>query len=775
MDCEKCGLCELTNNIGISGSGEKNPDIMIVKDYPEMTISPGVKFIINTLETNGIKAKFYITSAIRCKPPYEYRVKAKEIKACRECLIEEINKINPKYVLLLGDTAYRSIFNKVGIMKARGSLYEIDKIKYFVSISPMAALKYPKMMPNLQADLLKFSRLYKGINDNLESKMKWMLVDTIAKFKICFKELLEAKVISYDIESNGINPIAQDAKIYCLGLATEKQAFVIPMDYPNNIFLRKGLKDKVIKKLKIALEGKKLIAHNGKFDNKWLRVHCNWDVKQTFDTMLASHLLNENRLHGLKPLSKTYCGASNYELPQPINPAETTLEELAKYNAYDVFYTIKLYKMFREQLLEDKRLVTIFTKLIMPASKALELVELEGAYINPTQYKETSEKLTNEIKILEIELNAIAGNAINWNSTQQVGKLLFQELKLPVLEKTPTGNPSISSENVLPRLRKYHPIIEKIEKFKEQVKLNQFIASWGKLMDSNSRIHPNFKLIGTVTGRLSCVEPNLQQVPRDVMLRSLITAPKGWILIESDYSQVELRVAAMLANERSMKMAYQTGQDIHAKTASAVMGIPIEQVSKVDRKKAKAVNFGFLYGMSAKKFREYARDKYGVDLNEEEAFEFRKRFFDLYPDLLSWHERQRRIVAKYKYVRSPIGRMRRLPEIDSPDKGVKAEAERQSINSPVQGFASDLCLYSLVRISREIPRNKFKPIGLVHDALLGLVKEEYLDEVCNQVKAIMIDSKTVEQVFNTQITVPIEVELKYGAWGSGIVWEKNKS
>ena len=240
-------------------------------------------------------------------------------------------------------------------------------------------------------------------------------------------------------------------------------------------------------------------------------------------------------------------------------------------------------------------------------------------------------------------------------------------------------------------------------------------------------------------------------------------------MCEADYSQAELRIAAIMSGDPTLKMCFQTGIDVHQKTASNVMGVPLEEVTKDQRKKAKAVNFGFLYGMSAKKFREYARDKYGVDYTEEEAIETRQRFFESYFALPTWHDRMRRLVKKYGYVRSLIGRKRNLPDIYSSDKKLAAEAERQAINSPVQGLGSDFNIYSLVRMAHTLDMSRIKIVGTVHDAILFEVRNDYLEEAVPIVVDIMTDMEHIERVFKTQITVPIDVEVKAGPWGSGEV------
>jgi DNA polymerase-1 len=798
-ECDLCGLGDTTEHVCVMGNGPKNAKIMVIGEAPgaseERTGKPfqgrAGQLLDKLLADNGInRDDVYVTNVVHCRPPENRTPSNQEMKACKPYLDMEISAVNPEYILCLGATAYKAIFNKSGIMEARGSLLEKDGRKYFLTIHPAAALRQPRMAPYLETDIHKFAEVTRGMVPS-EDNIEWTYVDNMEKLRNCFSDLFKSVELVYDFETHTTDPV--NGYIYCLGIATEHHNWSIPFNYMDSTWPMESEPKmmKIFKKIfadKNAEPKKKIVAHGGKFDGKWFETKGGFRVRLTFDTMLAAHLLDENRLVGLKPLAKIYFNASNYEISFPIAELKGVSQEqirtfeakskktpdiktLCKYNAYDCHYTRLCYHKFKKELKEDNKILTIFKKWTMPASNVLQRIELGGVYVDFEKYQGVMEELNTKTDELLNKLNEISENKVeNWNSTQQVAKYLFDYLKLPILETTASGAPSTSGESVLPRLVDKHPVIQALLDYRENIKLQQFIASWGESMDKDHYMHPTFKIHGTVTGRLSCVEPNLQQVPRDPLLRSLITAPEGWTLVEADYSQAELRVASMMANEPTMKMAYQAGQDIHLKTAAAIMGVPPEKVSKADRKKAKAVNFGFLYGMSAGKFKDYARDKYQVNLTDKEARDFRARFFELYPVLLNWHERQRQLARKFKYVRSPIGRKRRLPEVDSPDKKLSSEAERQAINSPVQGTASDLCMFSMIRLCKEFKPDVFRPIGLVHDATLSMVRNDRLYEIAGRIKEVMQDMDTVEKVFGCRITVPIVADVKIGPWGKGKDW-----
>ena len=327
-----------------------------------------------------------------------------------------------------------------------------------------------------------------------------------------------------------------------------------------------------------------------------------------------------------------------------------------------------------------------------------------------------------------------------------------------------------------------HKVIDLLlERVKWQKYSSSFFSAYQEQVDENDRIHTTFKLTGTVTGRLSSGKAdqdkvtgrvqnrgvNLQQVPRDAFVRGIFGAPPGWAFIECDYSQIELRVAAFVADEPTMKHLYNTGQDIHMTMAMRMTGKPAHLVTKEERKKAKAVNFGFLYGMGWFKFISTAWENYGVRVTEAEAKAFRKAFFDEFPMLLRWHAKQRMMAHKYGRVQSPIGRIRHLPDINSEDKGVVAEAERQAINSPVQSFASDMAVMALVRINQDFKRRglRARSVGTVHDAINFEAPYEELPIVVPLIKWHM-ENVPIEKWFGVHLDIPIVGDCKIGKrWG----------
>jgi DNA polymerase I-like protein with 3'-5' exonuclease and polymerase domains len=316
---------------------------------------------------------------------------------------------------------------------------------------------------------------------------------------------------------------------------------------------------------------------------------------------------------------------------------------------------------------------------------------------------------------------------------------------------------------VLLELRDEHPMVELlIERRKWAKQESTYTRPWVNqiLTTRQRRIYPNYNITGTVTGRLSS---NLQQIPRDNFIRGIITAPKGWTLIEADFSQIELRIAAMVSHDPAMMAVYQRGEDLHTLMASAITGKPPEFITKEERSRAKAANFGFIYGMGWRNFGGYARQQFGIVVTPEQAQHYRTSFFLRFPGLVNWHDSQRRQAQVLGYVDSPIGRRRRVPAVRSADKEMRAEAERQAINSPVQGFASDLTLMAMkafddAQHSQLLDSGQVRLLGNVHDSLLFEATDDYAPVVAPQIKMLM-ETLPIEELFGYTPPVPIVADV----------------
>ena len=796
MTCKECGLYVHSAPPCIPGSGNKRADIMIVnsnaKDIDENNHEATMdKALRSHLMDVGIDPeKVYYTNLIKCRTPYGTKLKISEIKKCKLHLDKEINEVKPRFILLLGAQALKA-FSNDSITGTNGIAKEGPNFKYMASYAPGIIYRDVGKTPYVIQAFNNFADMVNGSTRELP-ELNLKIISNLKQLNSAFRylKLKGYKKLTYDIETTGLNRFKDYVNL--LGFGNDRVQYIIPLNVKYSPLRNKRIAQKKLVRLwveKFEELTHERIAQNGKFDDLFLGYHFGVKPIITFDTMLASHALDENTPNGLKENAVKLCNAIDWDIDKNLKKGniktKKDYDNYLTYLGYDIYYTFKLYGVLKKQLRKDPPIEKIFNHIYMPASRVYEESEEHGVPIRREKFTEAEAHIHLKLKAVRKKLKRYK-KIINWSSTQQVGKLLFEELKLPVMEETDTGNPS-TAESALMRLRDLHPIAQLILDYRGiKIQLTHFIEGWIDRM-FDGKIYPKFKLNGTVTGRTSCTDPNLQQVPRDKAIRTLIgNVRPGWKFVEADYSQAELRIATMMSGEREMRRIYVEGGDIHDATYNIVSGEDINDekdpaVKKEKRKKAKAVNFGFLYGMGWKKFKDYARDTYGIKLTEAEAKQYRARFFDTYGDLADWHIRQRRIVKAQGQVRSLIGRLRRLPDINSSDQGKRAEAERQSINSPVQGFGSDLTLLGLIESmgyakyyhkKLKLNRDKCVSIGTVHDAVLWLVQEDYLSEFVPKVKAIMENPKALVEVFNFKTDIPIVVDIEIGdAWGDTIGWE----
>jgi uracil-DNA glycosylase family 4 len=782
-DCELCPLHRTAQHVCLMGRGAIPARVMVLGEAPgEREDDVGKPFqgrsgklLDSLLEKAGLsRDKIYLSNAVKCRPPENRTPKQKEVKACSVYLQKEIEEVRPKFVLLLGATALKACVGKAKITELHGSPIYKDGITYFPTFHPAAALRDPKRLPMLEYDIEQFAKVLKGqALKTPEQEAKYKTVETDEDFIEMLEDIQVSKDVSFDSETTGLDRFMENGAINIVSIATDNNLWVWVLNHPKGSVSWKNKKKKqkrmftdVAEALVTGRKPKEVYAQNGKFDNLWFTAEYGVRFRMTFDVMLAHHLIDENMPASLKFLARHYLKAPNYDIDNKTKLGKGDLPKLMLYAALDAKYTRELGIMFKRKLQEDDASYKLFRKLTMPSSRNYEIIENNGVYVDTPKMAEVKEKLEEKIEECLAKLEKHAGEEINWNSPQQINQIFFNKLKLKPRGRTPGGDPS-TAESFLLQMRDDHPIIETLLEYRGAAKLHSsFIEGWENRMHNECWLHPKFKIGGTVTGRPACEDPNLQQVPRDKTIRSLIGAPDGWVNFEADYSQVELRVAAALSGEREMLRIFQTGGDIHRATASAISGVPEDEVTDEDRKKAKAVNFGFLYGMGWRKFIDYARDKYGVKLTDKQSRDFRRRFFERFSDLPGWHDRQRRVVRALGQVRTLTGRIRHLDTIYSEEKGKQAEAERQAINSPVQGFAAEMTLMAIDAIHREFDLTQVQLAGTVHDAVLGRVPKRKARIYLRRIKEIMEAPPLLEE-FGIDLPVPIIVDVKMGNWGVG--------
>lgn len=562
-----------------------------------------------------------------------------------------------------------------------------------------------------------------------------------------------------DIETTGLNRYKDKVTWVGIGLSRTLEddihkMYIFDASKPSHVEKFK----EVVQKLR---EHKvKTVFQNGKFDTLFLEEVYGVKIPIHEDVMLLATAYDLAAEHGLKDMAKRYLGVPDWDIPKK-QKLSGDKSSVVPYLKLDVTYTWKLLQYFYGVVTEQQ--LKIYNKLLKPAYLAYRDVERNGAYIDTTKLKEVRADFDKREKEQLKKLKA--KHDINWNSAPQIQQALFVDEGLPILEKSEkTGKPSAGA-SVLKRLAADgYETPQLILDYKATNTLNKmFLNRWENDLGSDKRIHPSFGLTNVRTGRTSCQNPNLQQVPREYAVRSLFNAPKGRLFFEADYSQLELRIAAEYAHDPTMLNIYKTGGDIHTSTAKLMTGG--REPTKEERGKAKAINFGFLYGMSAKTFVSYAYDSYGVVFTRGEAEHVRALFFAKYSRLLPWHHEQELLCEALGGVANKFGRFRKLPNIYSDNIGERNSAVRRAINTPVQGTGSDLLISAMTEINRRYKKEGVKIVGTVHDSILGEFREEDKDWIVPEIKRIMLHPPVLDD-FGVELSVPLDVDIGVGAWGT---------
>lgn len=506
------------------------------------------------------------------------------------------------------------------------------------------------------------------------------------------------------------------------------------------------------------------VGQNLKYDIKVLHKY-NIQVKgKLFDTMLAHYLINPDMRHNMDILAETYL---NYT-PIPIdallgkkgksqlNMRDIPLEKQTEYAVEDADITLQLKEHFEKELGEANT-QKLFDDIEIPLLRVLADMELEGINLDEQFLNSLSEKLDNDIKTLEANIFKEAGEEFNIASPKQLGKILFDKLKLvDKPKKTKTGQYA-TGEDILSLLAKDHDIIQHILEYRGLAKLKSTYvdALPTQVEPSTGRVHTDYMQTVAATGRLSSNNPNLQNIPirtergRQVR-KAFIPRNENFILLAADYSQIELRIIAALSEEENMINAFKHGEDIHASTASKVFNVPLEEVTREQRSNAKTVNFGIIYGVSA----------FGLsnqtDLSRGEAKDLIDTYYATYPKLRRYISEQIEFARHHGYVQTVSGRRRYLKDINSGNAVVRGAAERNAVNAPIQGSAADIIKIAMINIHKKLDEGQFKTKMLlqVHDELVFDVYKPELEDIKKMVKTEMESAYT--------LTVPLIVDLGVG-------------
>ena len=589
-----------------------------------------------------------------------------------------------------------------------------------------------------------------------EVNSKYQCILTEAELDTLIKKLSKAKIIALDTETDSLDFTV--ANLVGISISAQAgEAAYIPIQHDYEGAPKQLSKKMVIEKLKPLLEKVPVVGQHIKFDRNVLAQHGLELNNIGSDSMLMSYVLDSTATrHNLDAMARFYL---NYETTtyeevagkgvKQITFNQVNLESGSHYAAEDADITFRCYELLKEKLSQKPELEKVLSEIDLPMIKVLSEVEQNGALIDPEVLRIQSNNLGQRISGLEEKAFSEAGKEFNLASTKDLREIFFEEMNMPVMKKTPGGQPS-TDESVLQDLARDYELPKILLEHRTLAKLkNTYTDSLPEqISPTTGRIHTSYLQAVTTTGRLSSADPNLQNIPIKTeegrMIRNAFVAPKGQKLLSIDYSQIELRIMAHLSKDKGMIKAFKNGEDIHSATAAEVFGNPGEAASEEDRRSAKAINFGLIYGMSA-----FGLGK-ALGIPRNMAQEYIDSYFAKYPGVKLYMEQTKEIAREKGFVETLFGRRLYLPGIHS--GRTRQAAERAAINAPMQGTAADIMKIAMINIQDWLEKEnaKAKMILQVHDEVILEVATKEADSVALKISEIMSQA--------AQLSVPLEVE-----------------
>ena len=564
-------------------------------------------------------------------------------------------------------------------------------------------------------------------------------------------ELIEvmkkAPYISFDTETTSLDYM--NAELVGVSIALKpNEAFYIPINH-NYEGVEKQLEEHfVLEALKPFLESDEIpkIGHNLKYDRHILQNLGIYLKGKLLDTMLFSYVNNSTiTRHNLDAVSKRYLNINptSYEDvagkgAKQIPFSEVSIEVASEYASEDADISLKLYEHIEPLVQKETKLAKLYSEIEGPLIYTLGDIERNGVLIDSEKLNEQSKELEAKILKLEQKVQKSAGEDFNLGSPKQLQEILYEKLGLPVIKKTPKGQPS-TAESVLQELSMDFPIVQDILSYRAISKLKStYTDKLPKMVNSNTgRVHTSYHQAVTATGRLSSSDPNLQNIPirseEGRRIREAFIAPDGYKILAADYSQIELRIMAHLSRDQGLMDAFAKGQDIHQATAAEIFSTNIDEVTANQRRSAKAINFGLIYGMSA-----FGLSKQ-LQITRAEAQNYIEQYFDRYPQVKHYMDETKQSAKKMGYVETVFGRRLYLADIESSNYQRRQYAERSAINAPMQGTAADLIKMAMILLHQKIREESFeaKIIMQVHDELVIEVNENQSDELSEITTSVM--------------------------------------
>jgi len=693
--------------------------------------------------------------------------KAHEIKQNkrRETIIANKDKalISKKLVTLEKKVPIK---NKIEEFKFK--IIDKDKLYKFLREMEFNRLLSSVISSHGEPDILKNNKNSNILEKKLSiSSKNYHLIKNEDEIDGWLKEAEETGEIAIDTETTSLDP--HMAGLVGISLSTKiGKACYIPLGHKNAKCLNK---EKIIRKLKPIFEDKsiKKIGQNIKFDFIILR-YQGIEMNSMEDTMLMSYVLdagkNRHNMDALseihlnhKPISfKDIVGSGKKE----INFSEVEVNKAMNYAAEDADITYRLFKIFQKNLKLEK-LINIYELFEKPLIKILAQMEINGIKVDSLFLESLSKKFDKKIKKLENDIYKIANKEFNIGSPKQLGEIIYNDLKIAVLKRTKKGGFATSASVLEDLSFKGHKFPKLILDWRQVSKLKNTYtdALREHVNDKTKRVHTSFLLAATTTGRLASSDPNLQNIPikseDGKEIRKAFIAEKGHTLISADYNQIEMRILADLADVKELKKAFKNDEDIHSLTASQVFNIDINKVDQDTRRKAKAINFGIIYGIS-----QYGLAKQ-IMVSNNEAESFLKSYFLKFPEIKEYMNRTIKFCRKAGYVNNIFGRRSYISGINDKNYNVRNFQERAAINAPIQGSAAEIMRLAMIRLNKKIKDVKIRMLLQIHDELIFEVPNNQVKNLCEIIKDEMISVKDSDlHSFTTPLTVDINTGDNWG-------------
>jgi DNA polymerase I len=634
---------------------------------------------------------------------------------------------------------------------------------------------------------MEFNRLlsqaisFYGESDNIESSIEikskkiskidtksYKSIVTEKELNSLIKNLNEQQIIAVDTETSSLNP--QEAELIGISISYAANiSFYIPLGHKNTKNLQKDL---VLKKLKVILEDPsiKKVGQNTKYDFIIFKNH-GVELNPIEDTMLLSYTLDAgNNRHNMNILSDIHLGHKTISYKdlvgvgkKQLNFSDIDLKSATEYAAEDADVTLRLYEILSERVVEEKldKIYEVFEK---PMIKILSKLETNGIKVDDSYLKKLSKKFKEKLIKIEKEIYGVSGKKFNIGSPKQLGEIIYNDLKIAKQKKTKKGSLATSAKILEDLALTGHKFPNLVLEWRQISKLKSTYtdALQEHINKKSKRVHTSFLLAATNTGRLASSDPNLQNIPIKTSdgkeIRKAFIAEKNNLLISADYNQIEMRILADMADVKELKKAFKNNQDIHSLTASQVFDIPINKVNEEYRRKAKAINFGIIYGIT-----QYGLAKQ-ISVSNVEALEFINSYFKKFPEIKDYMNSTVKVCRKQGYVTNIFGRRIHLRGINDKNFSVRSFQERAAINAPIQGSAADIIRLAMIKIDKILEENnKAKMLLQIHDELIFECLKKDQDQIKKIIKEAMISISSSD---HHMFSIPLEVSINSGNnWG----------